>query len=210
MARSARALGLPTIRHVMAASREQKIRGMAEMSIREGLNTSTGSNSSQVKDVGFVLGKNLVDLSIDPQTSDSTIREHSEANVGEELGGGDLQLESVAGAGVQSHFGEDRSPLNLFPPLGSVGDDSGEGSSGSTSTRSRDSNCGTLIGGGAIDTNTTCTILNVLGTCSHRGGRTGHETLHRDKGGVVSRKEGRIDLETCNRARVTQLNYAPT
>lgn len=87
---SARTLSLPTVGHVMTTSREQKIRRMTEMSIREGLNTSAGSDSSQIKDIGHVPRKDLVNLSVNPQTCDSAIGEHSKANVSEELGGRDL------------------------------------------------------------------------------------------------------------------------
>lgn len=65
----------------------------------------------------LVLGDNLVDVTVDTETSNTAIWVHSEANVGVKVGGGGLELEAVARVGVKSDFREDGDPLDGSPLL---------------------------------------------------------------------------------------------
>jgi hypothetical protein len=76
----------------------------------------------------LVLGVNLVDVSKDTETGNTTIRVHAEADVSVGLGGGLLELESVTGTRVKRNLGQDRAPGNLSPLLMGAGGSLGGGS----------------------------------------------------------------------------------
>lgn len=54
-------------------------------------------------------------VTVDTETSNTTIWVHSEADVGVKVGGGGLEPEAVARVGVKSNFREDGNPLNGCP-----------------------------------------------------------------------------------------------
>jgi len=129
---AARALGLPTVRHVVSTSRKEHVGGVTIVSVGEVDNDRSCGDGGQVVDLVLVLGVDLVDRSVDAETGDTAIGVHAEANVGVVLSGGLVKLESVERARVEGNLGQNRSPLDCSPLLMSAGSSLGRCSLGVT------------------------------------------------------------------------------
>lgn len=115
------ALGLPTVRHVVTTAGEEHVGRVTVVCVGQVGDRRSSGGRGQVIDLVLVLGVDLVDVSVDTETGNTTIGVHAEANVGIGIGGGLLELEAVAGAGVKGDLGQDRGPGDLSPLLMGAG-----------------------------------------------------------------------------------------
>lgn len=126
------ALGLPAVRHIVATAGEEHVGGVTVVCVGQVSDDRSSSGRGQVVDLVLVLGVDLVDVSVDTETGNTTIGVHAEANVGIGLGGGLLELEAVAGVGVKGDLGQDGGPGDLGPLLVGAGSSLGRGGLGVT------------------------------------------------------------------------------
>jgi hypothetical protein len=111
---SARALRFPSVTHVLTTSRQEKVATRSIMLITDHDGMTTVAEVGKINDFRGVLGPDRLDSTVDTETSNTTIGDVVQTNMGINLTIGVVKQEVVVASRGEINLGEDLSPLDIL------------------------------------------------------------------------------------------------
>lgn len=114
---SARATGLPAVRHIVSSSREEHVGRVAVMGVRELCHRRTRRDGGKVVHLMLVLGVDGLQMSIDPESRKPTIGVHTKPHMRKDLIAWLVKLVPMTNIRLQRRLPQKRNPFNPGPLL---------------------------------------------------------------------------------------------